>query len=398
MDRPLEGIRVLDFTIFQQGGYATVILSDLGAEIIKVERPGFGDFSRYIGLFGEPGAMVSPYFVAHDRGKRSITLDLQNPLAREVVARIVPSVDIVMHNFRPGVMERLGLGYDDLAVHNPRLIYGAASGWGATGPDAGRPSFDIAAQAQGGIIAATGDDGGPPVPAGAAIADHVGAVNFALGVVTLLARRGITGQGGRVDVSLFGSQLAMQAWEITHTLLTGEPQRRSGRGHALLPTIWRVFETADGHLVVGGVGDDRWPAFCRIMGIERLEQDARFADGQTRSANLAALYEVLDPLFSGRPTAEWIAMLAQEDLIYAPVTRYEDLANNPQALENGYVAALEHPALGTVRIVGSPFRVDGTPLTPAGAEPQLGADTEQVLQEAGYTWDDIARFRDKGLY
>ncbi|HWO93623.1 MAG TPA: CoA transferase, partial [Dehalococcoidia bacterium] len=193
MKRPLEGIRILDFTIFQQGGYATVILADLGAEIIKIERPFLGDFGRFLDIFRAGEQTVSAYFLAHDRGKRSVTLDLSKPVACEVIARLVADVDVVTHNFRPGVMERLGLGYDDLVKFNPKLVYAAASGWGTEGPSALRPAFDIAAQAQSGLIAATGDEAGHPVPAGAAIADHVGAVNLALAVVAALLRRERTG-------------------------------------------------------------------------------------------------------------------------------------------------------------------------------------------------------------
>lgn len=398
MERPLEGIRVLDFTIFQQGGYATVILSDLGAEIVKVERTGIGDVSRYIGRFGEPGREVSPYFVAHDRGKRSMTLDLGKPVAREVIVRLVPAFDVVMHNFRPGVMERLGLGYDDLVQHNPRLIYGAASGWGKDGPEATRPALDIAAQARGGIVAATGDAGGLPVPAGAAIADQVGAMNFAMGVLALIARRERTGRGGTVDVSLLGSQLALQSWELNHTLLSGEPQRRAGRGHPLIGGIWGVFATADGHVVLGGVGDDRWPAFCGALDIVDMQNDPRFADGWTRGDNIDALYELIEPKFATKTTAELMASFEAADLIAAPVMRYEELRNDAQARDNGYIATIDHPLLGQVDIVGSPFRIDGRPVTPVGPEPQLGADTEQVLVDAGFSWDEIADLRERGLY
>src|SRR3990172_180657 len=313
---PLAGIRVLDFTVFQQGPQASLVFADMGASVIKVEVPNFGDLGRVVGMTGED--RFSPYFVAHNRGKRSITLDLKNDRAKQVALQIAERSDVAVHNFRPGVMERLGLGYEDMRSVNPRIIYGHASGYGTKGPRAGHPAFDLAAQAQGGIINLTGEAGGYPLPAGAAIADYVGALNLATAVISALYARERTGTGQKIETSLLGSQIAMQAWQIQYYITHGWVGR-AGRGHHYLPTIWRVFKTADSHAVVGGLPENRWPAFCQALGLPEIEQDPRFANYMTRMAHIDELYAILDETFPKKTTAEWMELLQAADCICPPV-------------------------------------------------------------------------------
>ncbi len=393
MPRPLDGVRVLDFTVFQQGPQATLVMADMGADVIKIEVPTFGDFGRLLQMFGEH--RVSAYHLAHSRGKRSLTLNLKNEAAVDVVRRLIPDADVMVHNFRPGVMERLGLGYEPVRAINPRIIYAHASGWGAKGPKATHPAFDIAAQARAGLMSMTGEDGGGPLPAGVAIADYIGAMNLATAVIAALYSRSQTGVGQKVETSLFGSMVAAQAWEL-QTYIMGRRRRRAGRGHAYLPTIWRTFETADGWAVVGGVGDDRWPAFCAAVAMPELEHDERFANGLSRAVNILTLYELLDDKFLGKTTAEWIAVLEAHDMICAPVQDYETLLSDPQALENGYVIDIDHPTAGPMQAVGFPWRFSETPAEAAPAAPELGQHSEEILLEAGYTWDQIAALRDSG--
>ncbi len=235
---PLEGVRVLDITVFQQGPQASLVFADMGAHVIKVEAPNIGDLGRVLGSTGEE--RFSPYFLAHNRGKRSITLDFKNPKAIEICLDLAAKTDVAIHNFRPGVMERLGLGYDEMRDRNATIIYGHASGWGPEGPRAKHPAFDLAAQAQGGLLSVTGERDGYPLPAGAAVADYVGALNLATAVISALFSRERTGKGQKIDTSLLGGQIAMQAWEIQH-YITHRQLGRAGRGHHYLPTIWRVF-------------------------------------------------------------------------------------------------------------------------------------------------------------
>ncbi len=391
---PLEGVRVLDFTVYQQGPQASLVFADMGAQVIKVEAPHHGDLGRVLGSVGEE--RFSPYFLAHNRGKRSITLNLKNEGARQVCYQLAERSDVAIHNFRPGVMERLGLGYDDLRAANPRIIYGHASGWGAKGPRATHPAFDLAAQAQGGLVSVTGEAGGFPLPAGAAIADYVGAANLAMAVIAALYARERTGLGQKIDTSLLGGQVAMQAWEIQY-YVTHRRQGRAGRGHHYLPTIWRVFRTADSHCVVGGLPENRWPAFCQAIGRPEVEHDERFANYFDRMAHIDELYVILDEIFPQKTTAERMELLAAADCICAPVASYEDLLHDEQLRANEYIVEVDHPTQGRIPVVGAPWRFSETPASVASAAPELGQHTEEVLQELGYSWEQIGGLREQGL-
>lgn len=396
MPGPLANVRVLDFTVFQQGPQATLVMADMGAEVIKVEAPMFGDLGRVLGLSGEGDKRVSAYHLAHSRGKRSMTLNLKTVEGVEIARKLVPGVDVMTHNFRPGIMEKLGLGYDDVRPLNERLIYAHASGWGPRGPKAEHPAFDIAAQARSGLMSMTGEVDGGPLPVGVAVADYIGAMNLAVAVIAALYARETTGVGQRIDTSLFGSAIASQAWEL-QTYILGRVRRRSGRGHAYLPTIWRTFRTADGWAVIGGVGDDRWHDLCAAVGMPELEFDERFAGALQRIKNIDVLYELLDDKFTAKTTAEWIAVLEQHDMICAPAQDYEQLLADPQALENEYLLTVDHPLRGPVQVVGFPWKFSETPAHAAAAAPELGQHTEEVLLDLGYTWDDINSLRERGV-
>jgi len=392
MAGPLHNVRVLDFTVFQQGPQATLVMADMGADVIKVEPPGFGDLGRVLQMHGEH--RVSAYHLAHSRGKRSLTLNLKIAGACDVVRKLMPRVDVMVHNFRPGVMERLGLGYDDMRPLNERLIYAHASGWGDEGPKAKHPAFDIAAQARSGLMSMTGESEGGPLPAGVAIADYIGAMNLAMAVIAALYAREHTGTGQKIDTSLFGSAIASQAWEL-QTYIMGRVRRRSGRGHAYLPTIWRTFETKDGWAVIGGVGDDRWPAFCAAVNMPELQDDPRFNNGLARIQNIDQLYPLLDDKFLSKTTAEWIPILEAHDMICAPVQDYEALLSDEQALANGYIINVDHPLAGPMPVVGFPWKFSETPASAAPAAPELGQHTEEILLDLGYTWEGIGALREK---
>ncbi len=390
MPGPLTGVRVIDFTIFQQGPQATLVMADMGADVIKVEPPGFGDLGRVLQMHGEH--RVSAYHLAHNRGKRSLTINLKTEGGREAVRRLLPSMDVLVHNFRPGGMERLGFGYEDARALARGIIYAHASGWGGQGPKTTHPAFDIAAQARSGLMSMTGETEGGPLPAGVAIADYIGAMNLAMAVIAALYSREKTGVGQKIETSLFGSAVASQAWEL-QTYVLGRQKRRSGRGHAYLPTIWRTFRTADGWAVVGGVGDDRWPAFCAAVAMPELEHDERFANGLARIQNIDALYAVLDGRFLSRTTAEWIDVLESHDMICAPVQDYEALLDDPQALANEYLLTVDHPTNGPTQVVGFPWKFSETPADVAAAAPELGQHTEEILLELGYSWEEIGTLR-----
>jgi len=389
----LDGIRVLDFTWFQQGPYATVVLSDFGAEIIKVEARAGGDPGRGIGPNASKG--LRPYFIAHDRGKKSITLDVKQPEGREVALKLAERCDVLVHNFRPGVMERLGLDYATLKERNPRLVYAGASAFGAKGPRREQPGLDIAGQAMGGIMSVTGTAESGPLPAGAAIGDQVGAITLAYAILAALVGCERSGEGCQIDVSLYGSQIALQSWEITEHALTGKAPPPGGRGHPLLPTIWGRYDTADRPLVLGGVGDARWPGFATAIGRPELVEDPRFRTARDRFENLGALSAIVDECLATDTRAAWLAKFREVDLIAAPVQDYAEVVADEQAAVNGFIADLPQSDGATLRVVGSPVQVDGEPLSPRGPAPELGQHTEELLLELGYDWEAITSLRER---
>ncbi len=386
---PLDGIRILDFTTVQAGAQGTSVLAMLGAAVIKVENTTRGDEGRAVYLLGPADNRQSAFFYVCNRGKRSLSLDLKRPEAIAVIDRLVREADVVTNNFRPGVMERLNLGYERLRGLNATLVYVSLSGWGKRGPKADHPALDTAVQARSGLVAQTGEPDGFPLPAGAAVTDHSGALNLAIAVLAGIVARDRTGTGQEIDLSLFGSALGLQATELTYALLSGKRIPRAGRGHALVPTLTRVFQTADGYFAIIGVDDRRWPGFCRAIGRPHLQHDERFNHVRTRRHNMPALCAELEPIFLAATTAEWMARLEAEDQICSLVQAYHEVANDPVALENGYIREIEHPRIGKGKVVTVPFEFHGTPIRHDAIEPQVGEHTREILAAAGLSAQEI---------
>ncbi|HKF28029.1 MAG TPA: CoA transferase [Candidatus Binataceae bacterium] len=401
MAKPLEGIKVIEIGQEIQGPFAGLFLADLGADVVKVENKETGDLSRWMAasLIGGPGvrnAAVSHYFIAMNRGKRSITADLKKPAAIEIVRRMVKAYDVLLTNYRPGVLDRLGLGYEEVCKLNPRIVYAQGSSWGPKGPWVMRPSRDTLAQAASGIMAKTGMPNDPPLAAGIFVADHTGALSLAGGILAALVARERTGKSQKVDVSIYGTMIAMQGMEINYTSITGQEPERAGRGHQFLHGVWGAFPTQDGHICIAGVDDKRWPAFCRIMGIEELEKDPEYGDNVTRNFHGEKIQSVLDLIFPKKTSKEWLAALNDADILATEVVDYRTMLQSEQARVNGYLKELDHPVAGKVLVTGTPVSINGEVETTAQMPPEHGANTEEVLLELGYSWEEIGSLRESG--
>lgn len=391
---PLDGILVLEAGLLVQGPQAALTMQDWGADVVKIELPGFGDQSRWLPMSRTDRRPA--FFTAYNRGKRSMTVDLRVPQGRDVFLRLAEDADVVITNFKPGTMEAWGLGYADVAARNERIIYAMGSSFGPEGPDAAREGADLSAQAAGGLISTTGGKGADPSAIGATIADHIAGQNLLSGILAALYSRERTGRGQALETSLLGGQLWAQAGEYTRYLLSGEISGPSGRSHPMIPGIYGVFPTADGWIAIVGTTGPARDLFYRTIGrpdlIERFHRLLYFEDDK------AELWPILDEVFATKPTAEWCALLGAAGLRFAPVLNHAEVAADVGVRANGYIAALDDPdAPGTTtEVVRPPVRFSD-PLPPAAPRPpELGQHTEEVLLQAGYSWEDIASLSEAG--
>jgi crotonobetainyl-CoA:carnitine CoA-transferase CaiB-like acyl-CoA transferase len=391
MALPFEGIRVLEMTVFQQGTFPGAMLSDLGADVIKIEGPDSPDPGRELTNFGD--LPYNAYFQVLNRGKRGICLDLKKESARQVLYKLVESADVFVSNLRLGALKRLGADYPSLCKINPRLIYGRASGYGPEGPDAGLASMDILGQARGGIMSVTGSPDGPPRPTGAATADHTGALTMAFGLATALLHRERTGEGQEVDASLLGGQLCIQTHNITYSWWSGKVPPRRMR---LPSATWNTYQGADGKWFCIGMNRQMyWPGICNVVGHLEWLEDERFASLESRLDFADDLYEAMQAEFVTKPAEEWIQRVADADLLASPVNDYRDLLSDPQVAAN-YVDYLEPPDMEPLPMVAIPVIFGKTPGKVKGMAPEFGQHTEEVLLEAGFDWEQISALREEG--
>jgi len=393
MEKALEGIRVLDVTRALAGPYAAMILADLGADVIKVEAPG----SRYdmSGTFSYKG--MDPFFLALNRNKRALAVDLTRPEGREVFYDLVRRSDAVLDNFRPGVTARLGIDYETLSAINPGIICCSITGFGPDGPYSHRPAYDLIVQAIGGGVAITGDPQGPPVRNGVAVADQGAGFFAAIGILAALQARERTGKGQRVETNLLDAMLHQVTYEASLYFVSGVAQGPIGSGH-MLALPYGIYPTADGYIAIAAMGV--FPALCRALGIPHLAQEERFRGHANRLAHRKELDEALTEAFRTKTTQEWLQALEAEDVPCGPVNTLQQALEDPQALHNGMIVEVEHVSGGRVKMIGNAVRLASTPPEERArvtSPPLIGQHTREILRELGYPQERIELLLAQGI-
>ena len=379
MSGPLSDLRILDLTWVLSGPFCTMTLSDLGADVIKCERPPFGDNARATGpvIDGESG-----YFFSINRGKRSISIDLKAEEGRALFLRLVREVDVVVENFTPGAMDRLGLGYELLAEENPRLIYCAVSGFGRTGPLKNLPALDVIVQGMGGIMSITGYPDGDPARVGTSIGDIAAGLYAAVGILSALHERERSGLGQLIDIAMLDCQIAIQENAFMRYHLTGETPQRLGTRH---PTAvpFQAFATADGHLVLALAWEvpNQWALLCAELGIIEVADDPRFVTGQGRAEHHAELEPLLAAAFLADTTDAWVARIQPFGIPCGPLNTIPQAAALPQIAAREMLVPVEHHTLGTVPLPNTPVKLSRTPGGIRGSSPDMGEHTREVLKE-----------------
>ncbi|MGI9951785.1 CoA transferase [Moorellaceae bacterium AZ2] len=392
MERALAGLKVIDLTRVLAGPFCTMILGDLGADVIKIEAPE-GDESRNYGPFvkGE-----SAYFMSINRNKRSVVLNLKDPRGVAILKKLVQQADVLVENFRPGTAAKLGISYEDLQVLNPRLIYASCSGFGQTGPYRVRPAYDIIIQAMGGIMSITGQPGGEPTRVGASIGDITAALFTVIGILAALAERERSGKGQYIDISMLDCQVAILENAIARYSTGGEVPKPIGNRHPSI-TPFTTLKTRDGYVVIAVGNDNLWRKFCQAVKREDLIDDPRFKTNPLRTQNWDELYPILRSIFSEYTTAEALAVIEAAGVPCGPLQDISQVFHDPQIRHREMIVPVEHPVAGPVWMAGTPFKLSRTPGSIVRPAPMLGQHTYEVLQEVGYSEAELRELEAEGV-
>ncbi len=394
MPGPLNGIKVLDLTRVLAGPYATMLLGDLGAEVIKIEQPGTGDESRNFGPFKNG---FSLYFMSVNRGKRSITLNLKTERGQAIFKQLLAHTDVLVENFRPGTMEKLGLDYDTLKTEHPSLIYAACSGFGQTGPYAQQGAYDMIIQGMGGIISITGEPEGPPVRVGTSISDITAALFTTIGILSALHHRNQTGKGQFVDVAMLDSLVAVLENAVVRYFATGEAPKPLGARHPAI-TPFEAFASADGHVIIALGNDTLWAKFCSHVNRPDLILDKRFRTNADRTENHAELFPILSEIMTQRTTDAWIEALGKIGVPCGPINAMDKVVSHPQVQAREMITRIAHQITGEVEVPGVPIKLSETPGNVDAPAPSLGEHTTEILTSIlKMSPDEIANLKQGGV-
>ena len=395
---PLTGLTVFDLTRVLAGPTCVQMLADLGADVIKIEKPGSGDDTRGFAPPFMPGTKESAYFVGVNRNKRSVTLDIATPEGQAIAKELVGQCDILVENFKVGTLSRYGLGYEQLHATQPGLIYCSITGFGQTGPYAPRPGYDGLVQAMGGVMSLTGEPDGLPMKVGIPVADVFAGLYGCIGVLAALRHREATGQGQQIDIGMLDTHVAWLANQGMNYLATGENPKRLGNDH---PNIvpYQVFPSADGHIVLSIGNDPTFARFCNGFGLEHLLQDERFATNAARVTNRQLVTDTLTPVLQGQPTDWWVDRLEAAKIGCGPINTLEKVFADPHVQARGVVVQMPHPASPDgVKVIANPVRLSETPADYHLPPPMLGEHTDHVLGERlGFSADKLAALREQGV-
>ena len=383
MKGPLEGLLVLDLTRVLAGPYATMMLADYGANIYKIEPPEVGDDSRGFGPFV---GKESAYFMSLNRNKRSIVLDFKKPSNVEIFKEMVKKADIVVENYKPGTMEKFGLGYDVLEKINPKIIYAACSGFGHSGPYMLKPAYDIIVQAMGGIMSITGPEGGEPTRVGASVGDVIAGIFTSNAIMIALYHLLKTGQGQKIDVSMLDCQVAVLENAIARFVTSGSVPGPIGNRHPSI-TPFASFTAKDGYLIIGAGNERLWEKFCKVMEKPEWMQDPRYATNELRTANFKEMHQDINDVVKHKTIAEWMVVLEAASVPCAPINTVDRIVNDPQIKAREMILEVEHPVAGNLKMPGVPLKMSKTPGSVRTPAPMLGQHTNELLQEM-FGWDE----------
>ena len=390
MVKALEGIKVLDLTRALAGPYCTMMLADMGAEVIKLEMPGKGDDSR---SYGPPFVKgESAYFMSVNRNKKSLTLNMKSERSTEIIHRLIKQSDVLVENFRPGVMKRLGLGFQRVKEMNSQIIYCSISGFGQDGPYRMLPGYDQVAQGMGGIMSITGEPGGPPLKVGVAIADITVGMFAAYGILAALYNREKRGRGQMIDVSLLDSQVALLTYQAGAYFASGEIPQPVGSGHPLI-VPYQAFKAKDVYFNIAAGNDKLWKILCKAIGLEKAIDDPKFATNDKRVENREEIVKIISDIIITKNGEEWLKILTDAGVPCGPIYTMDKIFTDPQVLHRQMLKKLDHPKVGKVKVTGVPIKLSDTPGEVETAPPILGQHTQEILTELGFSDQDIKKLR-----